>query len=257
MTRRALLALPLALVLPALAARADDPLPKAETVLDQFVEATGGKAAYEKLKNRVSKGTFELAQANIKGKAVMYQAPPNRAKIEIDLGDIGKSIEGSDGSVVWESNPFSGERLIEGEERADKLLHYTFNGEIKWREMYEKAECTGVEDVDGKPAYKVVLTPRPGQGKPVTEYYDKASHLQVKSIATTQGPMGEIRIEGYPSDYKKVDGVLVAYKLTQKLLTQTIVISMDEIKHNVDLPPNVFQVPAEIKALADKKKDAK
>ncbi len=48
-------------VSPSRAALADDPLPKADDVLDQFVEATGGKAAYEKIKNRVSKGTMEIS----------------------------------------------------------------------------------------------------------------------------------------------------------------------------------------------------
>jgi hypothetical protein len=42
-------------------------LPTADTVLNQYIEATGGRAAYEKLKNRVSTGTIELPAANIKG----------------------------------------------------------------------------------------------------------------------------------------------------------------------------------------------
>lgn len=236
-------------------ARADDPLPKAETVLDQYVEATGGKAAYEKLKNRVSKGTFEVQGANVKGKIVAYQAPPNKMLTEVDLGGFGKITEGSDGTVVWEINPITGDRVVEGEEKAEKLLHNTFNGELRWKEMYEKAECTGIEDVDGKPAYKVVLTPK--SGKPTTEFYDKASHLQVKATTTVTSPMGEIAVEMIPSDYKKVDGVLIAHKVTQKLLVQTIVIAMDEIKHNVDLPADVFKMPEAVKALVEKKKESK
>ena len=144
---------------------------------------------------------------------------------------------------------------MEGEEKADKILRGAFNEEIRWKDLFEKVECTGVEDVDGKPAYKVVLTPK--QGKPTTEYYDKASHLQVKSTTTAVSPMGEIKAEAFPSDYKKVDGVLIAHKVTQKVLTQTLVVSMDEIKHNVELPPDIFKMPEAIKAIAEKKKDAK
>lgn len=254
-TLRTAILLSAALALPALRVRADDPLPKAETVLDQYVEATGGKPAYEKLKNRVSKGKFELEGANLKGTIVAYQAPPNKMSATVDFGDFGKIVEGSDGTIAWELNPITGDRVVEGDEKADKLLHNTFNGEIHWKEMYDKVECTGVEDVDGKPAYKVVLTPK--RGKPSTEFYDKASHLQVKTVMTAVSPMGEIKVEGYPSDYKKVDGVLIAFKVTQKMLTQTIVVTMDEIKHNVDLPADVFKVPDAVKALAEKKKDSK
>ena len=40
-------------------ALAADELPKAETILDKYVEATGGKAAYQKHHSEISKGTLE------------------------------------------------------------------------------------------------------------------------------------------------------------------------------------------------------
>jgi hypothetical protein len=254
---RTALVLSAALAMPALRASADDPLPKAEDVLDKYVEATGGKAAYEKLKNRVAKGTMEIVGAGLKGKLVAYQAPPNKTKTEVEFENLGKIVEATDGNVVWEVNPITGDRVIDGDEKAEKLLHNAFNGELRWKEMYDKAECTGVEDVNGKPAYKVVLTPKAGAGKPTTEFYDKASHLQVKSLTTAKTPMGELEVEMYPSDYKKVDDVLIAHKVTQKLLTQEIAVTMTEIKHNVDLPPDTFKVPDAIKPLLEKKKDEK
>ncbi len=254
---RTALILSAALAMPALRASADDPLPKAEEVLDQYIEATGGKAAYEKLKNRVAKGTMEVVGAGLKGKMTIDQAPPNKMRTEVEFENIGKIIEATDGTAYWEINPITGDRVIEGDEKAEKLLHSTFNSELHWKEMYTKAECTGVEDVDGKPAYKVVLTPKDGAGKPMTEFYDKASHLQVKSVTTTKTPMGEIEVETYPSDYKKVDGVLIAHKIKQKLLTQEMAIAMTEIKHNVDLPPDTFKAPDAIKPLLEKKKDEK
>jgi len=40
-------------------------LPKAETILDRYVEVTGGKARYEKLKTQVSSGMVELSNPGI------------------------------------------------------------------------------------------------------------------------------------------------------------------------------------------------
>ncbi len=61
-------------------ASADEPLPpKAEEVLDQYVEATGGKAAYEKIKNRVSKGTMEVTGAGLKGDIRETSAAPAKS----------------------------------------------------------------------------------------------------------------------------------------------------------------------------------
>jgi zinc protease len=252
---RAAILLSSALFLPALRARADDPLPKAETVLDQFVEATGGKAAYEKIKNRVSKGTIEVTGAGIKGTIRETSAAPDKTVQEIDIPGQGKVNGGTDGKVVWELSEIQGARVIEGEERANKLREAQFNDEIRWREVYAKAECTAVEDVNGKPAYKVVLTPK--SGKPVTMFFDKASHLMVKEITTDEGPMGELTVVAYPEDYKKVDGILLPHKLRAKVLTQELVVTFEEHKHNVDLPADAFKVPADVQALVDKKKESK
>ena len=231
-------------------ARAVDDLPKAETVLDQYVEATGGRAAYEKIKNRVLKGTLEVSGANIKGTIVVRQAEPDKLAPEVDLEGIGKTLQGTDGKVVWELSPLTGDRVLSGEEKEAKLLQAIFNDELDWKKHYTKAETTGVEDVEGKPAYKVVLTPK--AGKPITQYYDKTSHLMVKQVGVEKSPMGEISVETYPSDYKKVDGILMAHKATQKVLTQEIVITMTEIKQNVSLPPDTFKVPDAVKELTKK-----
>jgi outer membrane lipoprotein-sorting protein len=228
-------------------------LPKAETVLDQFIEATGGKAAYEKFKNRSTSGTVEIPGANLKGKIKIFQAAPNQISVVTELGPAGKSTQATDGKSVWEISPITGERLLDGDEKAELLRKATFNEEIHTKELYAKVECTGIEDIDGKPAYKLVLTAK--NGKTETEYYDKATHLMVKEMTTTKGPMGEFTVESFPSDYKKVDGVLMPFTATQKMLNQEIVIKIEEIKHNIDIPAETFKLPASLDDAAKKKAD--
>ncbi|MFI5461230.1 MAG: hypothetical protein ACHRXM_37980 [Isosphaerales bacterium] len=225
-------------------------LPTADTVLNQYVEATGGKAAYEKLKSRVSTGTIEITGANLKGTVKVTQALPNKVVVVTELGPIGQTKRVSDGKNAWDVSPL-GERELDGEEKEQFLRESNFYKELRWKELYAKVECVGIEDVDGKPAYKIVLKPK--SGKPSTEYYDKASHLLVKQTAFTAGPMGEITVETFPSDYKAVDGVLIAFTATQKVLTQQIVLKMTAVKHNVDLPADTFRRPASPDEPAKKK----
>jgi hypothetical protein len=52
-----------------------------------------------------------------------------------------------------------------------------------------------------------------------------------------------------------VDGVLIPFTATQKILTQQIVVKMTEIKHNVDLPADAFRRPAPADEPAKKKAD--
>jgi hypothetical protein len=233
-------------------ARGQEPgsLPKAEAVLDQYIEATGGKAAYEKFKSRTLTGMIEITGANITGKIQIFQAAPNRLAVVTEVGPAGKTIQATDGKSAWEISPLTGDRLLDGAEKEDFLRKAKFNEELHVKELYQKLECDGIEDVDGKPAYKIVLTAK--TGKTETEYYDKASHLLVKESTTAKGPMGEITVETFPSDYKPADGILIARTATQKALGQQIVIKLTEIKHDVDIPADTFRRPASLDA-AEKK----
>ncbi len=242
----ALIVVTAAITVPAaLAQTAAKTLPKADTILAQFVEATGGKGAYEKIKSRVATGTIEVPAANIKGKIELSQAAPARFAMVTELGPLGKTIQATDGKTVWENSAITGERELEGAEKEAFLLQAAFNSELRWKELYASVECAGIVDVEGKPAYKVVKTSKGGD--PTTEYYDQASHLMVKETAITKGPMGEVSVDIYPSDYKKVDGILMPLTVTQKVLNQEIVLKLTEVKHNVDIPAATFQPPAGLK----------
>jgi zinc protease len=216
-------------------------LPTADTVMNQYIEATGGKAAYEKMKNSVATGTIEIPAANIKGKLKLTQAAPNKLAMYAELGPAGVNKRVTDGKTVWDYSTIAGERVLDGEEKDSFLVDADFYKELHWKELYAKVECVGVEDVNDKPAYKIVLTPK--SGKPTTEYYDKVSHLRVKSTQSITTPMGDVQIEEYQSDYKEVDGVKTPFTITQKVLTQEIVMKLTDIKTNVELPEDTFKKP--------------
>jgi hypothetical protein len=242
----------LALGQPNAGAQTKPDLPTGDAVLSQYVEATGGKGAYQKLKTRVATGTVEIAGANVKGTVKVTHAAPNKLVMVMDIGAIGgTTTRGTDGKNAWEVSTITGERNLEGDEKEQFLHEADFYKELRWKELYSKVECVGVEDVDGKPAYKVLLTPK--SGKQTTEYYDKASHLLVKQVASVSTPMGDIAAENYPSDYKKVDGILMPFTSTQKILTQQIVMKINDVKHNEDVPADTFKRPAALDETPKKK----
>jgi zinc protease len=236
---------------PAARGQSKPDLPKADTVMSQYIEATGGETPRKKLTNRVSTGTIELKGANIKGTIKVTEAPPNKVLLVTKLGPIGESKQGTDGKDAWEVSSINGDRDLDGEEKETFIREAGFFKDLNWKEIYDKVECVGVEDVDGKPAHKIVLTPK--TGKPITQFFDKTSHLLVKQATITATPMGETPVEVYPSDYKDVDGVKIPFTLTQKVLTQEIVITLTEIKHNVEVPADTFRRPAAADEPAKKK----
>ena len=229
---------------------ADEALPKAETILDHFVEVTGGKAAYQKRHNQVEHGTLELTGKGIKGVITIYQAAPNKDLAVIEIEGIGKIESGSDGSVTWEKSVLQGARIKQGQERADALRDATFNAPLHWRELYATAETTGTGAVDTHECYKVVLTPK--EGKPITQYYDKQSGLLFKSTTVRTTPMGDIAAEVLLDDYQKEGDMLSPHKVINKAAGQEFQVRITSTEVNADLPNSRFDLPDDIKALLQK-----
>ncbi len=226
----------------------DKPLPVAEDVLDKAIDALGGKTAMEKHHNRVSKGTLAIPAANQKGTLTSYEASPNKYYQVVELQ--GAKVEsGTDGDVYWLLAP-QGPRIFEGEDRALKVCDSRFNAPLYWRSLYKTAECTGVEDVDGHPCFKVVLTPELGPAQ--TFYYDCQTYVARRMDIILKRPQGPAPTEVRFDDHKKVDGVLIPHKITQKTLGVEQILSLDTIEVNVELPADRFAVPEPVKALLAK-----
>jgi hypothetical protein len=192
------------------AASTEIALPAADVVLDGYIEATGGKAAYGKVTNRVTKATLDLAAQGIKLDLTIYSARPNKNYTLIESDATGKMEKGTDGTTVWETSAMMGAQIKEGQEKTDFLREAMFDRMIMWRDVYKEAECVGVETVSDKPTYKVVLTPE--DGNPQTCYFDQASKLLVKVDVTVETPMGAIPLETFLEDYREVGGVLLAHR---------------------------------------------
>lgn len=226
-------------------------LPKAETIIDRSIEATGGKAAYEKRTSEITTGTMEFAAQGLKGTVMQYSAPPDKSYTVIELDGIGKIESGTIDGMAWDKNAMTGPHIKSGEEKTQSLRDAMFNGAVKWRTIYPKVETVGIETIDGEECYKVVMTP--AEGKPVTAYYQKKSGLAVKRTQTAVNQMGEIPMEVMVSDYKDFGGLLTPTKMIQKAMGQEIVMTITSVKNNEEIPADKFEPPAEIKALLNKK----
>ena len=113
-----------------------------------------------------------------------------------------------------------------------------------------EVKVIGEEKVEGKDCYKVeAVTP---EKETIISYYDKNSGLLLKLITPVETPQGKITTTSVVSDYKKVDGVLMPFKMVTRILTQEVAIEFTSHEANVKIPMNRFQVPADVKKLAEK-----
>lgn len=229
---------------------AASPLPSAESILDRYVQVTGGKQAYEKRRSEIAHGTVEFPALGIKGSMTRYAAQPDKYYYTVDIVAIGKMETGVNGSIAWENSAILGPRLKSGGELAEALREGNMNATVNWRKLYPKVENQGIESIDGEECFKVVMTPVEGQ--PVIGYYQKKSGLQVKltTVSTTQ--MGEIPVEMMASDYKNFGGILEPSKVIQKAGPQEFTMTLDRVEVNPVIPPQTFALPDEVRKLVEK-----
>ena len=227
---------------------AAEDLPKGDAILAHYVEVTGGKAAYAQIHGSISKGTMTLSAQNLKGSMTIYESEPLKQVTTVEFPGVGKMEEGTDGNIAWSNSALEGARLKQGEEKAIALRAARSDAKfLDWKKLYKNVETTGVEDVDGKPCYKLTLTPL--VGKPELEYYDKVSGLLVKESATVTMPMGEVPISMTIGNYRKEGAILMPHSIQQSVAGQKIDINVDSVELNPAFPPNRFDPPAEVKAL--------
>jgi hypothetical protein len=222
-------------------------LPKAETLLDKYVEVTGGKANYEKRSTEYMSGTVEIPAAGVKGKVEMWAQAPNSRVEVIEIEGVGRMETGTDGTNAWENSAIMGPRLRSGPELRYHLREAMFNAPIRWREVYKKAETTGVEKVEGADAYRVVMTPI--EGKPETWFIDQKTNYIVKMARTSVTTMGEVNGEYLMKDYKDMNGIIMPMTLIQKAAGSEIRVKFETVIPNGTLPKERFAPPAEIKQL--------
>lgn len=225
-------------------------LPSGMDVLEKYLAATGGRAAYEKVKSRVTHATMDAPAMGIKGKVTIMQVAPNTGYVHTEITGVGVVEQGTDGTIVWEKSAMMGPRIVEGQERESLQRSLTINGELQPEKFYKSVETVGVEDVDGRPCYKVEIVTNAG-GKE-TRFYDKETALLVKTNAVASTQMGEIPIVATATDYREVDGIKMPFKATQEMMGRTITVSIEKIEQNVEIPADKLQMPADVKALADK-----
>lgn len=235
------------------AVHAEDKLPSGKELMEKYITATGGRAAYEKVKSRILKASFEIAAANVKGEVTTYQTADGKMKEVANLGALGTQEEVFDGTVGWSSSPMAGVALKDDADLEEMKLR-GLNNELKYEESYKSIEVTGVEDINGKPAYIVKATSK--AGKETTVYYDKESSLPVKMSTITKTPQGEIPVSMQMSEYKEFDGVKMATVVKNEVMGQTFVITITDVKQNTEIPAGTFDQPEDVKKLIAKKSAA-
>jgi zinc protease len=217
-------------------------VPSADQVLDHYVQAIGGRAAWMKLTSRVSKGTIEIpAMENLSGTLEIHEKAPNCMLAVINLGG-GVFRQGFDGTVAWSDNPRDGLRVLTGGELEDARREASFYHPLELQKNYTKLTVSGIERVNEHDTYVVVGVRE--KGAPDKMYFDVQSGLLVRSVNQRYTPDGLTEFQADVDDYTALDGVKLPFTVRQSGGGSAFVIHFTEVQHNLQLTVAQFAMPA-------------
>jgi len=215
-------------------------LQSVDQVLEKYLAAMGGQAAFDKITSRTAKATIEIPDMGITGSMTMTEKAPNKALVVVEIANM-TVREGTDGVMAWDENPQTGLREKAGLELAEYKRGSIFNIETKLKTAYPKMTVTGRDTVNGRPA--IVIDAIPEQGSPVKIFFDSETGLILKQAGSRETPEGPITFESFYDDYRTIDGIKQPHTLRQVTSRFTSVIRITEMKHNVPVDDALFRKP--------------
>lgn len=216
-------------------------IPTADQVLAKYVQAIGGKAAMEKVRSRVTKGTVDPGGGIIMSLQISEKAPDKYLQ-ELDVPGIGAVNEGFDGKMGWESNPQMGAQDLTGTALAARRRNSQFYRWLRMRELFPELEVTGTAKVGERETYVLDATPQEGYAERF--YFDSATGLLLRRDYKLDGPDGTISFEMYYEEYREVDGIKLAFTLRRVGPDNVLLLKFTEIRQNVELDDAQFAKPA-------------
>jgi hypothetical protein len=216
-------------------------LPSAESILDRYVEVTGGAAAYRSRTSETTTGTFTIVAANLTGPLRSF-LKPGAARTTIELPGVGRIDSGVTDGVVWAADPFAGPRILSGFQAEFALANARPGAAAHWREQYSSVEASGIEDVNGQPAYRVVHTL--AKGNSLRGFYSVDSGLLLKLAFTAEAP-----VEVFFEEYSRTEGILAPKRVVQMAAGQRIVMNFTALEANVEIPDEQFAPPEAVQVL--------
>ncbi len=204
----------------------------AKQVIERYLKAIGGREAIAKIKT-----IRAVAGAEAQGQQVVIKTiGSTQGKGMIDVLVGGQPMQ----KIVF--NNGKGYQMAMGQKMPleQKMLEGLKTEILPVKEMaYDQPgyqlELKGIETIDGKEAYKVVVTTPAGTTQ--TNYYDVKSGLKLQQVTRQNG----MNLPVTYSDYKSVQGVLFPYTFKQTV-PMPMTFHITDIRVNVPLKDEDFKV---------------
>jgi hypothetical protein len=220
--------------------------PTVDAILSKHIEASGGKAAMERVNSRLIKFKLE-SETFADSEGEVFATVPNKQRSHVELATAGAIDEGFDGAVAWAKTPWEALRVKGGDELAKVKRDADFHRNLKLKSLYPGLAYKATEKVGEEEAY--LLESKPTASSKERFWFGAKSGLLVRQESEFEGPQGVVNINMLTQDYKTFDGLKYpgVTKLKISVGGQNIEFTMKavDVKHNVKIDAAKFAKPAE------------
>jgi len=232
---------------PSVSARQELTLPSGRAVVDRFVEAIGGVAAFRAVDTMHAVGTFEMPSQGILGTIEVFSSRPSNIRLRAEIDGVGRIERGYDGKIGWSVDPMAGPALVTGRQLRELIDDALFDGPLHPADQF--AELTTIEQTtfDGQAAYRVKVVFASGTEQ--FEYFAVESGLLIGSEGSREMPGGGMvpRVS-ILREYKAFGAIRQPTVLVQQTLGLEQVVTIKTYEYNT-VKADAFTPPAEVLAL--------
>jgi outer membrane lipoprotein-sorting protein len=212
----------------------------AKEIVQKMIDVMGGKKAMESIDDSTLTGTMELIQQGLSGEITIYRKEPGNMRMDLEI--MGMLItQAYDGTMAWWVNPQTGATEEMPESEAANMKRESLPREAGYNpEKYGiNFVFKGKEKIEGKDHF--VLTQTYPDGFSADLYVDCETYLVTKSKGTISSATGEMEFEQHTADYKKVNGLMTAHKLTTYINgSEARILTITDIQYNTGLEDSLF-----------------
>jgi CubicO group peptidase (beta-lactamase class C family) len=227
-----------------------------DVLLSKMTEAVGGEKNLSRHQTRVTQITVDFQNQGVQGTGTEWAQSPNLSAERIEVTGAKKTLGwlgnwfngkgGANGGSFIPTLPIEGASLIQA-----KVENHFLPNAPTMKKAYKTIKITGTKTV-GLPSYGVPMqecyvvevTPE-GLNQPNTLYISTKTFLPIRTDNVAFAMTVQIVNPSYFTDYRKVDGVVMAFKkVTDSPAIGKVVQTITKVTFDQPIPAKIFQGPS-------------
>ena len=216
-------------------------LPSVEEIENAYEKAIGGQAAIRKLTTLTAKASLATLQGQTLQVEIVQKAPDKSlSTITLPNGQVRE--QAVNGATGWTKTP-RGVNEAEGPGLASMKINARFDHDLMPVAGFANARVAGTDVVNGHDCY--VISGRYADHEFSERlYFDKQSGLLLRRVSVQRTALGPLVDSTDYSDYKAVQGVLVAFTTKHSTPQTVLTATLGTVEFNLPVEDSKFARPA-------------